>query len=207
MKREHSSSYPRISHELTVSRNRRAYRNPGKQWVGWAVVILATGLMATALALAIVGALNIYEGHPKPDSLDHWKTGTGLMVLVWGLEVIWACFLLLPSQRRKDAFSFHAGTTVCISSRLGGFLTNAWRLLASTRLFSGAVLRGNSGYISVDRGVHAAERPQLQHWKLGSAGAFGLFARSVYSLLNGACRCSDEKRQERLNMPRFREQR
>ncbi|PYH81035.1 integral membrane protein [Aspergillus uvarum CBS 121591] len=99
----------------------RAYRNPGSQWVGWAVVIVATGLMATALALAIVGALNIYEGHPKADSLDHWKTGTGLMVLVWGLEVIWACIQLLPSQRRKDAFSFHAGTTLLQGSFLALF--------------------------------------------------------------------------------------
>ncbi|PYH47082.1 uncharacterized protein BP01DRAFT_390216 [Aspergillus saccharolyticus JOP 1030-1] len=96
----------------------RSYRIPGRQWLGWAVVALVTALMATALALAIVGALNIYEGHPKPDSLSHWKVGTGLMVLVWGWEVIWAGILLLPSQRRKDAFLYYAGTTLLQGSFL-----------------------------------------------------------------------------------------
>ncbi|RAL09346.1 uncharacterized protein BO97DRAFT_351874 [Aspergillus homomorphus CBS 101889] len=96
----------------------RFYRKPGRQWLGWAVVTLATAIMGAALALAITGALDIYKGHPKLDSLDHWITGTGLMLLVWGLEVIWACVLLLPAQRRKDGFSFQIGTTLL----QGGFL-------------------------------------------------------------------------------------
>lgn len=109
---------------------------PGQQWLGWTVVALVTAVMGTGLALAIVGALDIYEGHPKTDSLSHWKVGTGLMVLVWGLEVIWACVLLLPSQRRKDAFSFHAGTTVCFS-RLA---LSAWLTFGDNQLLQGAFL-------------------------------------------------------------------
>jgi hypothetical protein len=71
-----------------------------------------TVLTGAAVALAVTGALDIYDGYPHPDSLSHWKAGMGLMVAVWAILILWALFALLPSQRRMDAEGYQEGTTV-----------------------------------------------------------------------------------------------
>ncbi|PWY89239.1 integral membrane protein [Aspergillus heteromorphus CBS 117.55] len=91
----------------------RTYRHPDRnKVVGWLFIGLTTVLMAVALVLAVTGALDIYEGHPKSDSLTHYKTGVGLMVLTWALVALWASFSLLPSQSRKDGTNYQGGTTL-----------------------------------------------------------------------------------------------
>ncbi|KAL4920134.1 hypothetical protein BDW62DRAFT_177702 [Aspergillus aurantiobrunneus] len=91
----------------------RTHRNPyekSSKWLGCGFIYIISGLMAAAIALTVTGAMDIYQGHPKPSSLTHWKTGSALMVVAWVLEVAWACFSLLPSQARRDAPQYRQGT-------------------------------------------------------------------------------------------------
>ncbi|KAF4229827.1 hypothetical protein CNMCM8980_006112 [Aspergillus fumigatiaffinis] len=90
----------------------RTCRNPGQHKpLNWSVVIMNTVLTGAAVALAVTGALDIYDGHPHPDSLSHWKAGMGLVVAVWAILILWALFSLLPSQRQMDAEGYQEGTT------------------------------------------------------------------------------------------------
>jgi hypothetical protein len=75
-------------------------------------VIVNTVITGAAAALAVTGALGIYDGHPHPDSLSQWKAGMGLVVAVWAILILWALFSLLPSQREMDAEGYQEGTTV-----------------------------------------------------------------------------------------------
>jgi hypothetical protein len=68
--------------------------------------------MAVAIALSVIGPLDIYENHAKADSLSQWKAGMALIVVTWALEVFWAVFAFLPSQSRKDVATYQGGTTV-----------------------------------------------------------------------------------------------
>ncbi|KAJ5811307.1 integral membrane protein [Penicillium riverlandense] len=91
----------------------RTYRNPSQgRVVGLCVVIGTTGIMAAALALTIMGSLDIFEGNPKPDSLTHWKAGVALIVATWVFQIFWALFSLLHFQGKKDAPGYRGGTTL-----------------------------------------------------------------------------------------------
>ncbi|KAJ5771996.1 integral membrane protein [Penicillium odoratum] len=91
----------------------RVYRYPSKsQILGWSVVIATTSIMAAAIALSIVGALNIYEGHPKPDSYSFWKAGTALIVVLWILQVFWSLFSMLPHKDRAQGLAGQGSTAI-----------------------------------------------------------------------------------------------
>ena len=93
----------------------RTHRNPyqkSSKYAGWAVIYIITGLMAAAIALTVTGAMDIYKGDPKPNSVTHWKAGSALIVVAWFLEVAWASFSLLPSQADPAAPSYRMGSTV-----------------------------------------------------------------------------------------------
>ncbi|CAL5873081.1 uncharacterized protein PFLUO_LOCUS7350 [Penicillium psychrofluorescens] len=91
----------------------RTHRNPSHgRVVGLCVVIGTTGLMAAALALTITGSLDIYEGHPKPDSLTHWKAGVALIVVTWVFQIFWGLFSLLHFQGKMDAPGYRGGTAL-----------------------------------------------------------------------------------------------
>ncbi|PYH97855.1 integral membrane protein [Aspergillus ellipticus CBS 707.79] len=91
----------------------RSYRHPSqRKFIGWSFIILTHVLVAAGIALAVTGALDIYEGHPKSDSLTHWKAGVGLMVVAWVLVVLWAGFSLHSSQSEKGAAGYQGGTTL-----------------------------------------------------------------------------------------------
>ncbi|KAJ5176497.1 uncharacterized protein N7482_002374 [Penicillium canariense] len=91
----------------------RVYRNPFHgRILGWSVVTGTTSLMAIALALSITGSLNIFEGHPKPDSLTQWKAGTVLIAVAWAFQVFWSLFSLLSGKGMKGAPGYHGGTAL-----------------------------------------------------------------------------------------------
>ncbi|KAL4933352.1 uncharacterized protein BDV17DRAFT_107274 [Aspergillus undulatus] len=98
-----------LVHEARTKRN--PYQKSSK-YLGWAVIYIITGLMAAAIGLTVTGAMDIYKGDPKPSSLSHWKAGSALMFVAWVLEVIWAGFSLLPSQKNVDAPGYRMGTTL-----------------------------------------------------------------------------------------------
>lgn len=116
MKRTFRSS-PWVAKLLTHSAvNSRYYRHPEHNVrLGWIVIITITGLMGAGLGLSIGGSLQIYQGEGTPEDLSHWKVGTGLVVAVWAMEVMWALFSLLPSQCNKGAPGYKDGTKVCDS--------------------------------------------------------------------------------------------
>ncbi|KNG89878.1 integral membrane protein [Aspergillus nomiae NRRL 13137] len=89
----------------------RYYRHPEHNVrLCWIVIITITGLMGAGLGLSIGGSLQIYQGEGTPEDLSHWKVGTGLVVAVWAMEVMWALFSLLPSQCNKYAPGYKDGT-------------------------------------------------------------------------------------------------
>ncbi|CAI7678387.1 unnamed protein product [Penicillium manginii] len=91
----------------------RTYRNPsGTRFLGISVIIGTTALMAASMALTIMGSLDIYQGHPKPHSLQHWKTGTALAVLAWAFQVFWAFFSLLSNTGGKGLPGYQGGTAL-----------------------------------------------------------------------------------------------
>lgn len=71
--------------------------------------------MAAALALTIMGSLDIFEDNLKPDSLTHWKAGVALIVVIWGFQIFWALFSLLHFQGKKDAPGYRGGNAVSVS--------------------------------------------------------------------------------------------
>ncbi|OGM44992.1 integral membrane protein [Aspergillus bombycis] len=92
----------------------RYYRHPEHNvLLGRIVVIAITGLMGAGLGLSISGSLQIYQGQGTTEDLSHWKVGTGLVVAVWAMEVMWALFSLLPSQCNKNAPGYKDGTKAC----------------------------------------------------------------------------------------------
>ncbi|KAL4953705.1 hypothetical protein BDW69DRAFT_151880 [Aspergillus filifer] len=98
-----------LVHEARIHRN--PYQKSSK-YAGWAVIYIITGLMAAAIALTVTGAMDIYRGDPKPNSVTHWKAGSALMVVAWFLEVAWASFSLLPSQADPAAPNYRMGSTL-----------------------------------------------------------------------------------------------
>ncbi|KAL3449770.1 hypothetical protein BJX65DRAFT_271860 [Aspergillus insuetus] len=97
----------------------RVYRNPyKKQWLGWLVIYIVTGLMAAGIALTVTGALDIYRGHAKSNSLTHWEAGSALIVVGWAVELGWTFFSLLPCQGRRDAPRYRDGTPLLYASAL-----------------------------------------------------------------------------------------
>ncbi|KAE8422692.1 hypothetical protein BDV36DRAFT_310401 [Aspergillus pseudocaelatus] len=89
----------------------RYYRHPEHNvLLGRIVIIAITGLMGAGLGLSIGGSLQVYQGKGTATDLSHWKVGTGLVVAVWAMEVVWALFSLLPSQCKKDAPGYKDGT-------------------------------------------------------------------------------------------------
>ncbi|KKK22786.1 hypothetical protein P175DRAFT_0483191 [Aspergillus ochraceoroseus IBT 24754] len=100
-----------LVHEARVLRNPTA--NP---WIGWGFVALVTGVSGAGVGLSVSGALDIYNGHPKPNSLGHWQAGAALFVAAWALEVIWALLSLLPFNRARDAPRGRDGTLLLHAS-------------------------------------------------------------------------------------------
>ncbi|KAF7592263.1 hypothetical protein BBP40_000465 [Aspergillus hancockii] len=89
----------------------RYYRHPEHNILHGRIVIIAiTSLMGAGLGLSISASLKIYQGQELPKDLMHWKVGMVLIAVVWAIEVLWALFSLLPSQRQKDAAGYKAGT-------------------------------------------------------------------------------------------------
>ncbi|KAJ5988363.1 integral membrane protein [Penicillium waksmanii] len=91
----------------------RTYRNPsGSRFLGISVILGTPALMAVAMALSVIGSLDIFEGHPKPHSLQHWKTGTALVVLAWVFQVFWSLFSLLSNSGGKGLPGYQGGTAL-----------------------------------------------------------------------------------------------
>ncbi|KAE8151575.1 hypothetical protein BDV25DRAFT_171347 [Aspergillus avenaceus] len=91
----------------------RYYRNPEHNvLLGRLVIIIISGVMGAGLGLSISASLKIYQGHGQEKDMNHWKTGTALIVVVWVMEVLYALFSLLPTERRKAAPGYRDGTTL-----------------------------------------------------------------------------------------------
>ena len=73
--------------------------------------------MVVAMALSIVGSLDIFEGHPKPNSYSCWKAGSALIVLVWLLLILWTIYSFASSQEKAQNVAYRGSTTVSTSTR------------------------------------------------------------------------------------------
>ena len=82
--------------------------------LGWSVVIGTTGTMGAAMALSIIGALDIYEGTAKSDSYALWKAGSALVVLIWVFQLFWSTISIFPRKEVTYAPTFQGSTAVCI---------------------------------------------------------------------------------------------
>jgi hypothetical protein len=69
---------------------------------------MITSVMGAGLGLSISASLKIYQGQGLPMDLAHWLVGMALIFVVWVIEVLWALFSLLPSQRQKGAPGYKA---------------------------------------------------------------------------------------------------
>lgn len=82
--------------------------------LGWSVIIVTTGTMGAAMALSVVGALDIYEGTAKPDSYSLWKAGTALIVVIWAFQLLWSTISIFSRREVTHAPTFQGSTAVCI---------------------------------------------------------------------------------------------
>ncbi|KAL3474921.1 hypothetical protein BJX99DRAFT_230539 [Aspergillus californicus] len=97
----------------------RTYRNPhNNKWISWGVIYIVTGLSAAGVGLTVSGAMQIYRGHPKSNSVAHWEAGTALMVVLWVFEVFWALYSVLPSQGLKKAPRYRDETILLYASMI-----------------------------------------------------------------------------------------
>ncbi|KAL3465880.1 hypothetical protein BJX64DRAFT_296758 [Aspergillus heterothallicus] len=90
----------------------RAYRYPSQhKLLNWTVVCITSTAMLAAIALSIDGAINIFNHDGAGSSKDFafWKAGTAITVVVWGFQVFWAVFSILPSRREKEYVASSAG--------------------------------------------------------------------------------------------------
>ncbi|KAJ5930809.1 integral membrane protein [Penicillium verhagenii] len=93
--------------------NSRVYRYPSKNdLLGWSVIVGSTATMATAVSLSVVGALNIYEGHVKPDSYALWKAGSALIVVLWAFQVFWSLFSLRSGKDATHDQAYQSSTAL-----------------------------------------------------------------------------------------------
>ncbi|KAJ5999257.1 integral membrane protein [Penicillium sp. IBT 35674x] len=91
----------------------RVYRYPSKSPVlGWSVIIATTSTMGAAMALSIVGALDIYEGTAKPDSYSLWKAGTAMIVAIWVFQLIWSTISIFSRREVTHAPTFQGSTAL-----------------------------------------------------------------------------------------------
>jgi hypothetical protein len=126
--------------------------------------------MAASMALTIMGSLDIYQGHPKPHSLQHWKTGTALAVLAWAFQVFWAFFSLLSNTGGKGLPGYQGGTAVCIPIHILHFLfiyhiTDDISLLASPRSGRRTSIYRNPCHVQPCCGLYATQRSQSSLWE------------------------------------------
>ncbi|KAJ5950097.1 integral membrane protein [Penicillium verhagenii] len=91
----------------------RVYRYPSKNGLlGWSVIVGSTATMATGVSLSVVGALNIYEGHVKPDSYALWKAGSALIVVLWVFQIFWSLFSLRSSKLATHDQAYQGSTAL-----------------------------------------------------------------------------------------------
>ncbi|KAJ5639908.1 uncharacterized protein N7484_007770 [Penicillium longicatenatum] len=91
----------------------RVYRYPSKNpLLGWSVVIGTTGTMGVAMALSIIGALDIYEGKAKPDSYSFWKAGSALVVVLWAFQLVWSTISIFHRKEMTYAPTFQGSTAL-----------------------------------------------------------------------------------------------
>lgn len=131
--------------------------------LGWSVVIGTTSTMGAAMALSIIGALDIYEGTVKSDSYALWKAGSALVVLIWVFQLFWSIVSIFPRNEVTYAPTFQGSTAVCISEAI--ILCLECLLLITSRTASSGcyhctVFHRNPRYLYSCRGLHTAKGPE-----------------------------------------------
>ncbi|KAJ5116566.1 hypothetical protein N7456_000914 [Penicillium angulare] len=99
----------------------RAFRFKNRSsLLSWSVVSTTTIALAAAMILSVTGSLNIFEGHGSSLDLIKWKVGSGVTVLVWASQVLWAVINLV--RKGKGYGAGHPESTLLLQGTLGALV-------------------------------------------------------------------------------------